>query len=100
MKLEAGSSNNAADTLSRREQDVNPQEAVRQSLRSKALIKPEQLDERVKTDLGIIVLDTFFPLTERLYGFNGHYYSLAPLRKLVVAKKAKGYILEDGLLLY
>ena len=53
----------------------------------------------MKRELGIIALDTSFPLAERLRGFNKHYLSLAGLRKLA-ATRTSGYTLEDGLLLY
>ena len=66
---------------------------------SKALLKPDQLDERVKHELGIAALDTPSPLVERLRGFNRHYTPLASLRKLT-ASRTNGCTIEDGLLFY
>ena len=68
-------------------------------MRSKALLKPDQLDERVKHELGIIVLDTPSPLVERLRGFNRYYTPLTSLRKLA-ASRTNSYTIEDGLLFY
>ena len=53
----------------------------------------------MKSELGLLVFDTSSPLTERLLGFNQYHLSLAGLRKLAKAN-AKGYSLEDNLLLY
>ena len=68
-------------------------------MRSKALLKPDQLDERVKHELGIAALDTPSPLAERLRGFNRHYTPLASLRELA-ASRTNGCTIEDGLLFY
>jgi hypothetical protein len=68
-------------------------------LRSKALLKPDQLDKRVKHELGIATLETPIPLVERLRGFNKYYTPLASLRKLA-ASRTNGCTIEDGLLFY
>ena len=68
-------------------------------MRSKALLKPDQLDERVKHELGIATLETPIPLAERLRGFNKHYTPLASLRKLATSR-TNSYTIEDGLLFY
>jgi hypothetical protein len=95
----AGSANAAADALSRREQDVGPQESIRETIRSQALLKSHQIDEHVKSELGLLAFDTSSPLAERLLGFNQYHLSLASLRKLAEAN-TKGYSLEGNLLLY
>ena len=45
------------------------------------------------------MVDTSFPLAERLLGFNRHHNSLTNLRELVTAG-TDDYKLVDGLLLY
>ena len=68
-------------------------------MRSKALLKPDQLDERVRHELGIAALESPPLLAERLRGFNRYYTLLASLRKLA-ASRTNGCTIEDGLLFY
>lgn len=98
----AGSANAAADALSRREQDVSVQEAAVTALRSKALLKRDQIDDRVSAelhDVHVNVLDMSFPLADQLMGFNKRHDSLQKLRQLATDQQ-HGYTLEDGLLLH
>ena len=45
-----GAKNVLADTLSRREQDTGPQEAIGKAYRTQALLTPGQLDPRITQD--------------------------------------------------
>ena len=56
-----GSRNVLADTLSRREQDVGPQEAVGKAHWMQALLTPDQLDPRITQELATKLA----PISER-----------------------------------
>src|SRR5271163_1163405 len=58
-----GNKNVVADTLTRREQDIGPQEVVKSSVRESILLSPAQLDPRILETLAeICCLDTNSPV--------------------------------------
>ena len=99
--------NTLADALSRREQDVEPQDIVKAEYRTRALLQPDQLDARILEELEespeIAALEdlTETPdLVDRLLTANRTAESLATLRARAQAGEKKDLTLEDNLLLY
>ena len=98
-----GRKNELADALSRREQDVGPQDKIKAEIRNKPLLQPDQLDPRIQEELSHpIEIDNFMesmPLINSILDKNKTEDSLAALR--VEAEKGHPDLtLEDGLLLY
>ena len=52
-----GKNNAKADILSRREQDLGPQENLRAHLRTRALLQPEQIDPAIRDLIDLYPLD-------------------------------------------
>ena len=82
-----GKQNEKADALSRREQDVEPQDQVKTEYRTRALLQPEQLDARILEELEepseIAVLEDIpesLGLVNRLLTVNRTAESLETLR--------------------
>jgi len=95
----SGKTNDKADALTRREQDVEPQDALKEKIRFRSLLKPEQLHQKVKYDLNICFMEPF-PLIESVIKHNKAHPSLNALREKATDDKEEDYAIEDGLLLY
>ena len=103
-----GKQNTKADALTRREQDVGPQDKLKADFRTRALLRPDQLDPRVleelsnSTELAAIEISKLsepLGLIDRLLAANRTTESLEALR----AQARLGdedLKIEDGLLLY
>jgi transposase InsO family protein len=103
-----GKQNVVADALSRREQDVEPQDEVKAKHRTRALLQPDQLDPRILEELSnpneIAAIgeswNESLGLIDRLLTANRTAKSLEALRTTARAGNREGLVLEDGLLLY
>jgi predicted aspartyl protease len=103
-----GKQNEKADALSRREQDVQSQNQVKTNYRTRALLQPGQIDERILADLAdppeIAALgeevNESFGLIERLLAANRTADSLETLRTKARVGVKDDLTIEDGLLLY
>ena len=100
-----GKQNERADALSRREQDVEPQNQVKTEHRTRALLQPDQLDTRILEELDgeesseIAALESF-DLVDRLLTANRTAESLETLRNRARNSERDDLVLEDGLLLF
>ena len=101
-----GKQNERADALSRREQDVEPQNQVKVKHRTRALLQPDQLDARILEELEedeespeIAALESF-DLVDRLLTANRTARSLETLRNRARNSERDDLVLEDGLLLF
>jgi hypothetical protein len=100
----SGKKNERADALTRRTQDVDPQNEVKLAYRTKALLPLENLDPMVREDLGIKQLvataDSYESLgvIDRVLNANRTADSLANLRR-DAEKGLRKLSLQDGLLL-
>lgn len=102
-----GKQNSLADALSRREQDVKPQEVVKVVSRQRALLQPNQLEPRVWEEVNLarpppaeeINFMESIPLLDALLQRNRTHDSLRALR-VAASEGHEHLILEDGLLLY
>jgi hypothetical protein len=91
-----GKANELADALSRREQDVEPQDKVKEQLRSKPLLSTDQIDPQIRTELDIFAIDSLIFIDGILHQ-NREHDSLDDLRE----KARTGHpdlTLEEGLL--
>ena len=100
----SGKKNERADALTRRTQDVDPQNEVKVAYRTKALLPPENLDPLVREDLGIKQLvatsESYESLgvIDRILHANRTADSLTNLRR-DAEKGLRKLSLQDGLLL-
>jgi len=94
-----GRKNELADALSRREQDLDPQAAVKEQLRHRPLLTTEQLSPEVVQDLEIAFLEPA-TLIDNILRHNREHSSLDALRRQAQSKAPEEYTLKDGLLLY
>ena len=108
IMYQPGKQNTKADTLTRREQDVGPQEKLKADFRTQSLLRPEQLDPRILEELPysaelaaieISKLSGSRGLIDRLLAANRTIGSLEALRAQARLGD-KDLKLEDGLLLY
>ena len=102
-----GKQNERADALSRREQDVEPQNQVKAEYRTRALLQPDQLDARILEELEeppeIAALEDIsesLDLVDRLLTANRTAESLETLRNRARNSERDDLVLEDGLLLF
>ena len=101
-----GKQNVVADALSRREQDMEPQDEIKAKHRTRALLQPDQLDPRILEELADPEIAAFEGLKEsvglidRLLSANRTAKSLEALRIITRVSNRVGLVLEDGLLLY
>jgi hypothetical protein len=105
-----GKQNEKADALSRREQDVTPQNQVKTEYRTRALLQPDQLDARILEELGkneepsevaaLEDLSESLSLVSRLLTANRTAESLETLRKRARNGERKDLVLKDGLILF
>ena len=104
----SGKQNIKADALSRREQDVKPQDEIKAEYRTRALLQPDQLDPRIVEELtdsaevAAIEQKLAEPigLIDRLLTANRTTNSLEALRTVARTGEKNDLTLEDGLLLY
>ena len=116
-----GARNVLADTLSRREQDTGPQEAIGKAYRTQALLTPGQLDPRITqelstqlapitaptdartapTDASTVLTDGHTPvgLLDQLLAANKHSHSLEDERAKA-ARGDPGWEVQDACLLF
>ena len=104
-----GRQNSQADALTRREQDVGPQDELKAQHRTRALLRPEQLDTRIieelssdQNELAPIegeFLDEPMGLIDRILTANRTAESLKALRDQAL-KGDPNLEMEEGLLLY
>ena len=123
-----GAKNVLADTLSRREQDTGPQEAIGKAYRTQALLTPGQLDPRITqelstqlapitaptdartaltdartapTDASTVLMDGHTPvgLLDQLLAANKHSHSLEDERAKA-ARGDPGWEVQDACLLF
>lgn len=104
----SGKQNSKADALTRREQDVGPQDELKTQYRTRALLHPEQLDPRILEELDSQQnelapmeesLDEPIGLIDRLLTANRTADALRALREQA-AKGDPDFKTEEGLLLY
>ena len=103
-----------ADTLSRREQDTGPQEAIGKAYRTQALLTPGQLDPRITqelstqlapvtalTDAPSVLTDGHTPvgLLDQILAANKHSHSLEDERAKA-ARGDPGWEVQDACLLF
>jgi transposase InsO family protein/predicted aspartyl protease len=108
----AGTQNQKADALTRRDHEVEAQDLVKTEYRTRALLSQDQVDPRVLRDLGIEINDvelepieerTFeesIQLTDRIIRANRDCDSLEALRAQATSANQGEFTLEDGLLLH
>jgi hypothetical protein len=69
-----GKKNQKADALTRREQDVGPQDQAKAAHRTKALLQPDDLDPAIRQELltDIVAIDSYesTDLVDRILGAN------------------------------
>jgi hypothetical protein len=94
-----GRKNELADALSRREQELDGQTALKEQLRFRPLLTSEQLAPEVKQDLEIAFLEPA-TLIDSILQHNREHDSLVPLRARAASESPRGYSIEDSLLLY
>jgi transposase InsO family protein len=103
-----GKENERADALTRREQDVGPQEQIKTEYRTRALLQHHQLDQRIvqhlqddsiPDEIPIYELDESTKLIDDLLQANRSSLSLQNLRERATAG-SESYRLEEGNLLY
>ena len=94
--------NQKADALTRREQDIGPQDQAKAAYYTKALLQPEDLDPAIQQELLIDVttIDLYEPigLVDRLLEANRAAQSLDELR--TKAATDSDFQLQDGLLFF
>jgi transposase InsO family protein len=96
---------NIADALTRREQDVGPQDELKAWHRTRALLQPDQLDPRIRqeldqeVDLVEMELHESLSLIDRILASNRTAESLEALREQA-RKGDESLKLEEGLLLH
>ena len=98
IKYRAGRANAAADALSRREQDVNPQIETKDKIRYRALIENDKF-ESPTLNIDVRFMGTF-EIAEKLLQLNREDQSLENLRELARNKKDSGFKMQNGLLLF
>ena len=92
-----GKSNERADALSRRDQDMEPQNMVKEAIRHRSLLDSSQIQLMPALEyLNLFFMDSF-QLIEAIVQHNRTDPAMEPLRDLA-RKETKGYTLEDGLL--
>ena len=93
-----GKVNELADALSRRERDLDPQTEAKKEIRHKALLKPEQLDSRIVSEMGIFAIDSE-ELVDAIFQANREVPELEGYREQAVNGHPK-WTMEEGLLLF
>jgi predicted aspartyl protease len=99
-----GTKNVVADTLTRREQDIGPQEVLKSSVRESTLLSPAQIDPRILETLAeICCLDTNSPVDIFCIDYaKMTVNTLAPIVPATAAQETPEFPLlpgEEGLLL-
>lgn len=98
IKYRPGNSNMAADALSRREQDVVPQDLTKSSIRNRSLLKQDQVQEYpFETCISFI---ESFQLVNQLLDTNRRHPSLQIARNKAEKDPNSTYKIEEGLLLH
>jgi hypothetical protein len=98
-----GKANDLADALSRREQDIGPQDKVKEQLRSKALLSMDQIDPQIRTELDLFAIDSL-TLISAILRQNKEHVSLDDLRNkarnghLDLTVDLEGLLFRKGLL--
>ncbi|KAI0991384.1 hypothetical protein K3495_g16803, partial [Podosphaera aphanis] len=98
IKYRPGKANAAADALSRREQDVTPQDIVKSKSRNQALLKNHQIEEN-PFETSIAFMETF-QLVDKILDANRNDPSLQSSRVDATNNTDSLYKIEDNLLLY
>jgi hypothetical protein len=94
-----GKSNELADALSRREQDVSPQDGLKKEIRFKPLLSSDQIDPQIKSEVDIFAMDSL-TLIDAILQANKQHSSLDDLRAAARAGQDQTLKLEEGLLFF
>jgi transposase InsO family protein len=94
-----GKKNELADALSRREQELDSQTVLKEHLRYRPLLTPDQLSTEVQEGLYIAFLEPT-TLIDSILRHNRKHPSLDTWRYQAAGDAPGQYTLEDGLLLY
>ena len=99
----AGKANQKADALTRREEDVKAQNALKKEARKQITIPSHKVDSRIKAKIKLAPMSpnlTPVTLTDHILQANQTDISLQPLRDRAIQEGKATWSLENGLLLY
>ncbi|KAI1001697.1 hypothetical protein K3495_g6500 [Podosphaera aphanis] len=98
IRYRPGKANPAADALSRRDQDVTPQDILKSKSRQRSLLKSHQVEDG-PFETYIAFIETF-QLVNRILEANRQHPSLKETRDLVSKNTESPFRIEEDLLLY